>query len=362
MRTLYFVLCLALFSPTPAAATTAVTKGMKSIGVAIKQCKLQQGVEKTVFEHTLSPGASHGVMTEAWHAGKPSGVTPGLRVRYYVDGETTASIDYPLFLAHAQGPAQVGGTNKIGSDTIPWGNSLFGRTHDSGWYNTYIVPFQRSIKITLTDPVGSSLFWYMCRGVENLPIVIGGLQLPSTTRLQLQRTSTTVRPGTLVNLANSTGNPGIMRQTNMVVNSTRYDYEEGCMSARIDGEPLWLSSGLEDYFLGAYFHSMPTEHLPYSGFEVIEPAVNDNSTVTNNSMSAYRIHDPDPILFAKSLQLNWIASSDNVHHNGGFCNYDWPAAPMPASPKPIIPDPGAGEAITIDALTWTYVWDEASVQ
>eukprot|EP01050_Picozoa_sp_SAG11_P003712 SAG11_NODE_217_length_12229_cov_9.152185_10_plen_91_part_00 len=73
------------------------------------------------------------------------------------------------------------------------------------------------------------------------------------------------------------------------------------MSALIDGEsPLWLSSGLEDYcaplvhacyserelvrrctspvlnlvhaVLGAYFHSMPTEHLPYSGFENIEAA------------------------------------------------------------------------------------------
>ena len=107
-----------------------VSPGMKSIGVAVKQSRLQKGVEKTVFEHTLSPGATHGAMTEAWHAGKPSGVNPNLRIRYYVDGETTASVDYPLFLAHGTGPAQKS-DSKIG----PWGNALFGRTHDSGWYN-----------------------------------------------------------------------------------------------------------------------------------------------------------------------------------------------------------------------------------
>ena len=88
---------------TLATAAPPVAKGMKSIGVAIKQAKLVKGVEQTVFEHTLSAGATHGVMTEAWHAGKSSGVNPNLRIRYYVDGEAEASVDYPLFLAHGTG-------------------------------------------------------------------------------------------------------------------------------------------------------------------------------------------------------------------------------------------------------------------
>ena len=56
-------------SPSPAAPPAA--RGMKSIGVAVKAAHLFKGVEKTVFEHTLSAGATHGVMTEAWHAGAP---------------------------------------------------------------------------------------------------------------------------------------------------------------------------------------------------------------------------------------------------------------------------------------------------
>ena len=56
----------------------------------------------------------------------------------------------------------------------------------------------------------------------------------------------------------------------------------------------------------------------------------------------------------------WIASSDNGHKNGGFCNYDWPAAEMPAAAKPIIPDPEmGGMAISVDALAWVYVWPES---
>lgn len=134
-----------LLIPSYAAAAPPVVAGMKSIGVALKAGHLFKGVEKTVFEHTLSASATHGVMTEAWHAGKSSGINPNLRIRYYIDGEAVASVDYPLFLAHGTGPAQVAGTNAGSSSPPvwpknethigPWGNGLFGRTHDSGWYN-----------------------------------------------------------------------------------------------------------------------------------------------------------------------------------------------------------------------------------
>lgn len=97
------VLLAALPSPTaalsPYAAAPPAAAGMKSIGVAVKQAHLFKGVEKTVYAHTLSATATHGVMTEAWHAGKSSGINPNLRIRYYIDGETVASVDYPLFLA-----------------------------------------------------------------------------------------------------------------------------------------------------------------------------------------------------------------------------------------------------------------------
>lgn len=98
---------------------------------------------------------------------------------------------------------------------------------------------------------------YMCRGVENLPITMAGLTLPTTTRLELVHTRQTVTAGSLVNWANISGKSGLLRQLNLVINSTDYAYQEGCVSAKIDGSTdLWLSSGLEDYFLGACRHSL----------------------------------------------------------------------------------------------------------
>jgi hypothetical protein len=290
------MLNLSVFLSLTTALNTPIPLGLKSIGTAVKQAQLEAGVEKTVFEHTLSPTATHGVMTQAWHAGKSSGITPELRIRYYIDGETTASVDYPLFLAHGTGPARLQETNLGPTDvpgtptskTGPWGNSLFGRTHDSGWYNNYLVPFGKSIRITLTDPHMSSPFWYMCRGAENLPLVVSGLTLPTTARLQLIHTQRNVKAGSLVTFANVTGKSGLLRQTNLVINSADYSYQEGCVSARVDGDnALWLSSGLEDYFLGAYFHTMPTQHLPFSGFQNLQPATKGPSLNPTNSLVSF---------------------------------------------------------------------------
>ena len=93
----------------------------------------------------MTEGASHGAITQQWHGGKPSGTTPDLRIRMYIDGEARASIDYPLFLAHGAGPAQKDLT-AYGKPLDPWASANFGRTHDSGWYNTYLVPFGKSIR------------------------------------------------------------------------------------------------------------------------------------------------------------------------------------------------------------------------
>ena len=155
---------------------------------------------------------------------------------------------------------------------------------------------------------------------------------------------------------------------------------------------------------------MPTEHLPYSGFENIQPATSEPEAIATNSLAACapkpvlvfviplglklpsgtmsdRIHEPDPLLFSSSFEFQWIASSDNRDKNAGFCNCepihapsprvvlalhtnshggsllclrlwcwadDWPAAPLPRAP----PTANINGTVSVDGLAWVYVWDE----
>lgn len=249
-----------------------------------------------------------------------------------------------VMLAHGAGPAHT----TLG--TPPWSSSLFGRSHDSGWFNSFLIPFGKSIAITITC-AETSTSYYMVRGMENAPLVAAGLDLPTSTRLRLLHVHETVPANGVVTLANVSGTRGLLRQVNFVSNSSTYAYQEGCVSALLDGEPLWVSSGLEDYFLGAYFHSMPETHLPYSGFHLGALPQPPAPAPATNSVAAYRIHEPDPVLFFESLSFRWIATHTNPTP---LCNYDWPAAPMPAhSPTPT---PAQGY-VAVDALAWVYTWD-----
>eukprot|EP00756_Hemistasia_phaeocysticola_P049432 Hpha_TRINITY_DN23905_c0_g1::TRINITY_DN23905_c0_g1_i1::g.137841::m.137841 len=292
-----------------------------------------------MFAHQLSTDVTHGAVQQQWHAGKGNFY---LRVRVYIDNETTPSIDYPVGLAHGAKPQ---------TPDDPWGNAAFGRTHDSGFYNTYLIPFEVSIRVTLTCSESHTI-WYMIRGMENAPLTVSGLDLPPSARLNMAHTKVDAVVDTLIGLVNTSGKSGMLRQVTMYANSSTYKFQEGCVSAIIDGrqDPLWLSSGLEDYFLGAYFHSMPDQQLPYSGFALnitpSSPGCKDD--LCTNSMAAYRIHEHDPVIFMSSFVLRWIASSDNAHHNSGYCNYNaWPPASEP--PTPPVPQPSAG-AVTVEAL------------
>ena len=83
---------------------------MSSFGVAIKHgvaCG-PDAKETTIFEHTVSAGATHGVITSMWHGG-----THGdLRMRVYVDdefdrtynGDDGPAVDYTVSLAHGLAP------------------------------------------------------------------------------------------------------------------------------------------------------------------------------------------------------------------------------------------------------------------
>ena len=65
-------------------------------------------------------------------------------------------------------------------------------------------------------------------------------------------------------------------------------YLEACMRAMIDGaeEPLFLSSGAEDYFLSAYYFDEGEFKTPNSGLTYFDG---------KGTLSAYKVHDRDPV-------------------------------------------------------------------
>jgi hypothetical protein len=280
------VLSILLAALTTTVGNVQVTPGMKSFSNAIKGGHLAANVEMVLYNHSTGPG----VITEQWFTGQHV-MDENARIRIYIDGETEASLDFQLFLAHGIGTGEA-----EDSPNIPWGMRRIGHEADGGIYNTYRIPYLQNFTVTATHPTGGA-FWYIIRGMENYPIVISDLQFPSNTRLRLYKTVQQVlAPYQFITLANISANAGALYQVTLSTQSKDYNHLEACFRVIIDGQEMFLSSGTEDFFLSAYYFNKGLYH-------------NENSGLTfkdgKGSMSAYKFFENDPILFSKSLALIW---------------------------------------------------------
>ena len=164
------------------AASTAPQQ-LKTFGTGRSAFRLT-ATEQTVFEHTLGNGSSGGVMTHFWITGLQEhswikGSTDNATVRYYVDGEAQASIEFQPSMAAGVG---------FDDNTTNWGNSMIGRAGKGGWYNNLKIPFGSSVRVTLAlrAPRPATAF-VILRGCENLPVSVGALPLPTSARLRLHK-------------------------------------------------------------------------------------------------------------------------------------------------------------------------------
>ena len=109
----------------------------------------------------------------------------GLLVRYYVDGETTASIAFT--------PPLAAGVGFDDADMAPWGTRWFGlgaggkRPAGQAWFHNFKVPFRSSIVVTVQSPskTQSKGFYIILRGGLDLGIDVGGVRLPDDAKLEL---------------------------------------------------------------------------------------------------------------------------------------------------------------------------------
>ena len=269
----------------------ATLKTFSSIGKASQS--LDGHGEAEILRHE-----GKGCLTHMWFGGDWPGYEK-TRVRIYVDGERTPSIDMELGLGHGYA---------FGETAAPWGSERLGKTgHPSGIYNTYRVPFGTTVRVTAQRDKGSphaAPFWWIVRGTENLPVTIGGIRLPDTVRLRLYRLENfTARPMEEFNLCDVKG-AGALYQVTIAAKGLRetgdwknLSFLEACMRAYVDGskEPMLLSSGLEDYFLGTYYFNRGCYANSLAGLTHLD--------VKARTFSAYRFHDQDPIFFHSGLRL-----------------------------------------------------------
>ena len=156
-----------------------------------------------------------GCLTHMWFGGGWKGCDK-TRIRIYVDGETSASIDMELYLGHGIG---------FGDESAPWGVARIGKTGSgASVYDTYRIPFGKTIRVTgqlSPDTTGDPQFWWIIRGTENLPVELGGVRLPDNARLKLYKLEDhTAQPLEEFSLCDVKGN-GALYQVTMAAKGLR---------------------------------------------------------------------------------------------------------------------------------------------
>jgi len=274
------------------ASPSAPRSNMKTFSTIGKGSSALDGHhEATLFEHR-----GQGCLTHMWFGGDWEGYGK-TRLRVYVDEETSPSIDMELALGHGDGFGDHG----------PWGGSRMGKTgNKGGLYNTFRIPFGRHIKVTgqrHPDSPENSPFWWIMRGTEGLPILLGGVRLPDNARLKLySRHDYEAKPLEEFDLCSVKGS-GALYQVTIAAQGLRNEgadgmsFMEACMRAYFGGskQPVLLSSGLEDYFVGTYFFQRGAYTNDLAGVTHLDMAA--------HTFSAYRFHDEDPVYFAEEFRL-----------------------------------------------------------
>jgi len=237
-----------------------------------------------------------GALTHMWFGGNE---LDHIEIKIYVDNEEQASIDMEIYLGHGIG---------FKDNYAPWGTERMGNIGGgSGIYNTYKIPFGENIRITAQlDGSGKEMknFWWIIRGTENLPIEFAGVRLPETARLKLYKLENyTAEPLEEFTMCNVKG-AGMLYQVTIQAKGLRdtdhwkdISFMESCIRAYMDNneDPLFLSSGLEDYFLGTYYFNTGRYTNLMAGLTHFDEE--------ENEFSAYRLHEDDPVFFQNGMRL-----------------------------------------------------------
>lgn len=286
----------------------------KTFGTAGKELfVLGGGKEAELFRRD-----GKGCLTHMWFGGDWPGYDR-TRIRVYVDGQADPSIDMEMGLGHGIG---------FSDTAAPWGIARMGKTgYPGGIYDTFRIPFGNGVRVTAQLAEGvkeNPPFWWIIRGSEGVPVTVGGVRLPDSARLKLhKREDYHAKPLEEFDLCDTRTAGALYLVTIAARSQGNMNFLEAQMRAYLDNDrqPLMLSSGLEDYFLGTYYFNRGRFYTPVAGLTHLDEK--------DHSFSAYRFHDDDPIFFAKRLRLTCRCGEQAGAHRFGdptpttYTTYTW---------------------------------------
>jgi len=205
------------------------------------------------------------------------------------------------------------------------------------------IPFQKSVRVTVQNLVkDSGGFYIIVRGAPELPINIGGVDIPSNAKLLLQRVEKVVKPLEFVPVADVPLGKGLFFMHTLYVQSNNLNFLEGCYHQYAPYNQNFpgtvLSTGTEDYFDSGWYFNAGFFTLPVSGMTLLE------STSSSATVSAYRFHETDPLPFDNGLLLHW-RNGDTVDPAGRKCYMQ--------SGGNIVGSPGPSNVVSYG---WVYTW------
>jgi hypothetical protein len=241
------------------------------------------------------------------------------RVRFYIDGATTPSLDVTILeLSHVGHLGAVG--NNPPADGSPFGHDLFGKTaHTGGVYTTMRIPFQTSLRTTIQAAPScgtQSIFWFVIRGIEGLPIQLGSeIELPDQAAIALYRNDfVDLVPEEFITVAAApAGTAGALISVLFDAVSHDYNFLEACVRFYDNGSPtpIYLSSGTEDFFLSASYYDEGKFTTSQSGLTYYDGA---------GSAAMYKTFaSRDHLVFQSGLNMTWR----NMENS---CPTTWPWA------------------------------------
>jgi len=302
----------------------------QSFGSGRSQIRLKTDSEFELLDYTISADAQSAALTFFWITGWGMSSTEHTNFKEDADIEVGAGspsyVDYALWRFYLDGastptlgPVSTSQAAFVGKHdpSANWDNDFFGKNSATGgWHVNMLIPFSKSIRVTIQLPTGLKQkecgAYAMARGVENIPLSIGGISLPANARLQIILQSSlnlpTLEFHDLVNIASGRGRlVGSMIEISTYDNGTLNSLE-GCWHAFLPGTEydqypaLVLGTGSEDYPESAYYFNAGPYRGPTSGLTIMERA---NSTTHFSNISFYKLHHRDPIFFKNGFRFVW---------------------------------------------------------